>query len=77
MKGLMTDRQKVLVRYPKAKSMPDGDPDMAGFLIVTPAVSDRCYHGISHTHLTRREAWKCAAKQVAARAQFEATTPSL
>jgi len=67
----MTNRQQVLVRYPKAKCKPDGDPDANGFLIVIPAISDRCYHGISHTHKTRKEAWECAAKQVTKILEFE------
>jgi len=71
----MTNRQKVLARYPKATCKPDGDPGVAGFLIVIPAVSDRCYHGISHTHDTRKEAWQCAAKQVALKDEFEAKYP--
>jgi hypothetical protein len=69
----LTIRQKVLAKYPKAKCMPDGDPDSIGFLIVIPAISDRCYHGISHTHATRKEAWDCAAKQIDYILEFERT----
>lgn len=59
----MTNSQKVKLRHKKAFCFVIG-PN--AFQIAVPSKDeDGCCFGISHIHETRKQAWKCAAKQIA------------